>query len=186
MNKKILLMTLLLVMFSILIAEEIADSNKAANEMISLTGKLEQKDNEWHIIAEKSIVLDLAPEEFLKEKGLKLKKNNEIEVIGFFKDEIFSVKTISFKGKTYDLRDEFGEPLWSKEKSTNPHYVVDASKCIGCRLCVRSCPVDAIEFKNGKAVIDADKCINCGICKDGNRSNYKGCPVDAIDSNTKK
>jgi ferredoxin len=184
MNKMMLLFIAAILMLYILVAEEAVKSDEMTKEMQTLSGKLEQKDNQWFIATDKSILLELAPDGFLKEQGLKLKKNTEIEVTGFFTDELFSVKTISFKGKTYDLRDEFGEPLWSTEKPTNPHYVVDPSKCIGCRLCVNSCPVNAIEFKNGKAVIDADKCINCGICKVGNRGNYKGCPVDAIDANT--
>ena len=52
-------------------------------------------------------------------------------------------------------------------------YVVDAANCIGCKICVRKCPVLAIEMKDGKAVIDSSKCINCGICA-------KACPVKAI------
>jgi len=52
-------------------------------------------------------------------------------------------------------------------------YVVDAESCIGCNICVRKCPVQAITMKGGKAVIDSSKCINCGICVDV-------CPVKAI------
>lgn len=61
-------------------------------------------------------------------------------------------------------------------------YQVNPKQCIGCGLCVqsKSCPTNAISMKNGKAIIDADKCISCGICQNGNQSNYKGCPVDAI------
>jgi len=60
------------------------------------------------------------------------------------------------------------------------YYTVDSSKCIGCQLCVKVCPVNAISMKDGKAVIDIDKCINCGICEKGNGKNYRGCPVSAI------
>lgn len=60
-------------------------------------------------------------------------------------------------------------------------YYVESKTCIGCRLCVSQCPVNAISMQKGKAVIDMDKCISCGICKNGNPSNnYKGCPVEAI------
>jgi len=63
-------------------------------------------------------------------------------------------------------------------------YQVNSKNCIGCGLCVqtKTCPTNAITMKSGKAVIDADKCIGCGICKNGNQSNYKGCPVEAINS----
>ncbi len=60
-------------------------------------------------------------------------------------------------------------------------YVVDASKCIGCNLCIPNCPVSAITSHNGVAVIDKNKCIGCGICKDGDDKEFVGCPVSAID-----
>ncbi len=60
-------------------------------------------------------------------------------------------------------------------------YFIDEKLCIGCRLCVSQCPVNAISMVKGKAVIDLEKCISCGLCKNGNPStNYKGCPVSAI------
>ncbi|MDP2173949.1 MAG: 4Fe-4S binding protein [Candidatus Cloacimonadaceae bacterium] len=63
-------------------------------------------------------------------------------------------------------------------KSTKPK--VNPDKCIGRKLCVIYCPVDAITMVKGKAVIDADKCIDCGICINGNGDDFDGCPVSAI------
>ena len=46
--------------------------------------------------------------------------------------------------------------------------------CVGCEICVRGCPVDAISLdENRKAVIDDDICIRCGRC-------HKVCPRDAV------
>ena len=49
----------------------------------------------------------------------------------------------------------------------------NADSCIGCRLCCRVCPANAIEIvklegeeKRFKAVVRMDKCIFCGQCVD--------------------
>ncbi|MCL2630475.1 MAG: NADH-quinone oxidoreductase subunit NuoF [Firmicutes bacterium] len=45
-------------------------------------------------------------------------------------------------------------------------YVVN-DKCIGCTLCKRKCPVDAITGAvKEKHFIDMQKCIKCGVCMD--------------------
>ncbi|MFH1756123.1 MAG: NADH-ubiquinone oxidoreductase-F iron-sulfur binding region domain-containing protein, partial [Candidatus Latescibacterota bacterium] len=44
-------------------------------------------------------------------------------------------------------------------------YYIDADKCSACMICLKKCPVDAIDGGKRKIhVIDQDKCTNCGTC----------------------
>lgn len=71
-----------------------------------------------------------------------------------------------YKGKLQAVR--FLVPLLQKKP------VVKESKCIGCGVCVDSCPVEgkAIHVK-GTAFYDYDKCIKCYCCQEM-------CPENAI------
>ncbi|OPZ75730.1 MAG: NADH-dependent phenylglyoxylate dehydrogenase subunit delta [Firmicutes bacterium ADurb.Bin456] len=42
--------------------------------------------------------------------------------------------------------------------------VVRREKCAACLTCVRVCPYNAPEIKNGAAGIEATVCQGCGIC----------------------
>ncbi len=51
---------------------------------------------------------------------------------------------------------------------------IDETKCKGCSMCKRNCPVEAISGQTGKAhCIDEQKCIKCGTC-------ISVCPFHAI------
>lgn len=61
---------------------------------------------------------------------------------------------------------------------------VNEKKCIGCKLCLDFCPVEAISMKTvtvgsknkKKASIDEDLCAECGNCQ-----YVKVCPTDALE-----
>jgi len=46
-------------------------------------------------------------------------------------------------------------------------YHIDPEKCVGCLLCKKNCPVNAISGERKEVhVIDQDLCIKCGACLD--------------------
>ena len=51
--------------------------------------------------------------------------------------------------------------------------VIDRERCIGCGECVRVCPSQTLEMKDGKAVVTGDRSLACGHC-------VAVCPVEAV------
>jgi len=44
-------------------------------------------------------------------------------------------------------------------------YHIEPEKCVGCLLCLKNCPVEAISGERKKVhIIDQDLCIKCGAC----------------------
>jgi len=53
-------------------------------------------------------------------------------------------------------------------------YAIDHDKCVGCTLCARKCPVNAVEgVRKQPHTIDSFHCIKCGVC-------YENCKFGAI------
>jgi formate hydrogenlyase subunit 6/NADH:ubiquinone oxidoreductase subunit I len=80
-----------------------------------------------------------------------------------------SVATITYPAVKVEMPDKF-----------RGRIVFHSSRCIGCKLCVRDCPSEAITIdkvgeKRFEATIDLDRCIYCGQCVDS-------CNKDALES----
>ena len=39
-----------------------------------------------------------------------------------------------------------------------------SDKCIGCSVCKKICPADAITLQDNRPVIDYAACTSCGLC----------------------
>ncbi|MBI4857471.1 MAG: 4Fe-4S binding protein [Acetobacterium woodii] len=68
---------------------------------------------------------------------------------------------------------------YDKQRTTNHFHVEDS--CVGCGLCAKQCPVDAIAMQNGKPVWIKEQCVMCLGC-------LHRCPKFSIQygQNTKK
>ena len=77
------------------------------------------------------------------------------------------------------FKDEYIDHIVNKKCSAGvcknlTSYYIEKCTCIGCGLCKRKCPVDAISGnKKDPHIIDTEKCIKCGSC-------YSICPTGAI------
>ncbi len=80
------------------------------------------------------------------------------------------------------FRDEYEAHIFERKCPANVcvelrTYRIDSEKCIGCMLCMKNCPVDAIVgAKKSSHFIIEERCIGCGTCEEV-------CKFDAVKMN---
>ena len=65
------------------------------------------------------------------------------------------------------------EPVPSGNQRSNYIREIEEEKYESCGLCVRLCPMNALEIKDKKVIFNPDCCIGCGVC-------FHKCPTGAI------
>ena len=141
MKKTLILALNLFLLFSVL--HLFSEAGKVV-EVAKYNGKLKQIGDSWFLnTGEDFFELSLAPLTFLIENKIELVSKSKISFNGNFREDVIEVFTIFTEKDSVNLRDEFGNKLW--EMSKIKPYLVDAKRCIGCRLCTFNCPTNAIE-----------------------------------------
>lgn len=115
------------------------------------------------------------------EKVAKYTKTTETEIDGILSAVAARRTNRHMAGRTPAFLTEWiAQPLYDRQVRRTSHLHVEES-CIGCGLCAKKCPVQAIEMQSGKPVWVKEKCVMCLGC-------LHRCPKFAIQygKNTKK
>lgn len=97
-------------------------------------------------------------------RGLGSSDLNEIDILGENPKE-FSKSKFKLPSTSYlSVLPSWVVSILKLLLKTKPEILI--SRCKGCGICLKSCPVGAIKEKEGRFVIDYAKCISCLCCQE--------------------
>ncbi len=107
-------------------------------------------------------------------RGLCPASLEDIEVLG---EDVSALPIEGFlqpRSKSVNFSDRLPKPLRGLATAiATPRPVVQRAKCIGCRKCAESCPMNVITVNRRRARIHRENCIKCCCC-------HEMCPEKAI------
>lgn len=105
------------------------------------------------------------------ERGLAPKTVEELEIAGDWRQFVVSDYQILPGHRDTQFRPRSGG-VWGKmsawviRKAMGSEPALDKKRCIGCEVCRKVCPADAITMERGKPQIHRQKCIRCFCCQE--------------------
>lgn len=147
------------------------------NRITGMTGHQENPGTGYNAKGEPTTAIDI--EALVKAIGIKNVKvinPNDLKAVSCALDELLALDEPSVIITRWPcaLKKFSKEDKSEFEGAFIERFTVEASKCIGCKLCIKcGCPALSFDTENKKAVIERIQCLGCEVCA-------QLCPKDAI------
>lgn len=105
------------------------------------------------------------------ERGLAPKTVEEVEIAGDWRQFVVSDYQILPGHRDTQFRPRSGGAwgkmsAWVIRKAMGSEPALDKKRCVGCEVCRKVCPADAITMERRKPQIHRQKCIRCFCCQE--------------------